>query len=101
MEGTIVLLFLYLLLNTSILCSGNFRPVYAVVFCLFVADFCLLGWAGTTPVDDYFRFLAFLFLLAVLLLFFWWGLFVRRVVGIFFNCPGSPELSGKISQPGT
>ena len=55
--GAIVMLFLYPLLNTSILRSGNFRPVYAVVFLLFVADFCLLGWAGTTPVDDYFRFI--------------------------------------------
>ena len=36
------MLFLYPLLNTSILGSGNFRPVYAVVFWLFVADFCLL-----------------------------------------------------------
>ena len=46
MGGAIVMLFLYPLLNTSILRSGNFRPVYAVVFLLFVADKELPGIVG-------------------------------------------------------
>ena len=52
MGGAIVMLFSYPLLNASIFRSSNFRPVYAVIFWLFVADFCLLGWAEITPVDD-------------------------------------------------
>jgi len=49
MGGAIAIIFLYPLLNTSILRSANFRPIYAVVFWLFVADFCLLAWSGTMP----------------------------------------------------
>ena len=55
MGGAIAIIFIYPLLNTSILRSGNFRPIYALFFWLFVADFCLLAWSGTTPVDDYFK----------------------------------------------
>ena len=74
--GAIVMLFLYPLLNTSILRSGNFRPIYAVVFLLFVADFCLLGWAGTTPVDDYFRFIGVFVSVGYFAFFLFGGLFV-------------------------
>ena len=35
MGGAIVVIFIYPLLNTSILRSGNFRPIYAVVFLAF------------------------------------------------------------------
>nr|YP_010401843.1 apocytochrome b [Sargassum graminifolium]UQV81018.1 apocytochrome b [Sargassum graminifolium] len=76
MGGAIVMLFLYPLLNTSILRSGNFRPVYAVVFWVFVADFCLLGWAGTTPVDDYFRFIGITVSVGYFSFFIFGGLFV-------------------------
>ena len=84
MGGAIVMLFLYPLLNTSIFRSGNFRPIYAVVFWLFVADFCLLGWAGTTPVDDYFRFIGVFVSVGYFAFFYFWGL-VCRVVGKNFN----------------
>ena len=76
MGGAIVTLFLYPLLNTSILRSGNFRPIYAVVFLLFVADFCLLRWAGTTPVDDYFRFIGVFVSVGYFAFFILGGLFV-------------------------
>ena len=69
---------MYALLNTSILCSGNFRPVYAVVFLFFVADFCLLGWAGTTTVDDYFRFIGVFVSVGYLTFVIFGGLFVGR-----------------------
>ena len=84
MGGAVVMLFLYPLLNTSILRSGNLCSVYAEFFLLFVADCCRLGWAGTTPVDDYFRFIGVLFLLAILFFLYFWGV-VCKVLGFFFN----------------
>ncbi|CAN0566842.1 unnamed protein product [Ectocarpus sp. 12 AP-2014] len=76
MGGAIVIIFLYPLLNTSILRSANFRPIYAVVFWLFVADFCLLAWSGTTPVDDYFKVIGAVVSIGYFAFFVFGGLFV-------------------------
>ena len=76
MAGAIVIIFLYPLLNTSVLRSGNFRPVYAVVFWIFVADFFLLAWAGTTPTEDYFKLVAAVVAIGYFCFFVFGGLFV-------------------------
>nr|QWK45001.1 apocytochrome B [Analipus japonicus] len=76
MGGAIVIIFLYPLLNTSILRSGNFRPIYAVVFWAFVADFFLLAWSGTTPVDDYFKVIGAFVSVGYFAFFVFGGLFV-------------------------
>nr|YP_011008060.1 apocytochrome B [Desmarestia aculeata]WBP69926.1 apocytochrome B [Desmarestia aculeata] len=76
MGGAIAIIFIYPLLNTSILRSGNFRPVYAVVFWAFVADFCLLAWSGTTPVDDYFKIIGAVVSIGYFSFFVFGGLFV-------------------------
>nr|YP_003288990.1 apocytochrome B [Saccharina ochotensis]BAI48576.1 apocytochrome B [Saccharina ochotensis] len=76
MGGAIAIIFIYPLLNTSILRSGNFRPIYAVVFWLFVADFCLLAWSGTTPVDDYFKIVGAVVSIGYFAFFVFGGLFV-------------------------
>lgn len=54
MGGAILALFVYPLLNTSLIRSGNFRPLYAFAFWIFAGNFVLLAWSGTTPVDDYY-----------------------------------------------
>jgi quinol-cytochrome oxidoreductase complex cytochrome b subunit len=56
--------------------SANFRPIYAVVFWLFVADFFLLAWTGTTPVDDYFKVIAAIVAIGYFVFFVFGGLFV-------------------------
>nr|YP_011008235.1 apocytochrome B [Halosiphon tomentosus]WBP70136.1 apocytochrome B [Halosiphon tomentosus] len=76
MGGAIAIIFIYPLLNTSVLRSGNFRPIYAVVFWAFVANFCLLAWSGTTPVDDYFKILGALVSVGYFAFFVFGGLFV-------------------------
>ena len=52
----IVFIIFYPFFNTSSIRSGNFRPLYAVVYWCFVGNFVVLGWAGTTPVDEYYPF---------------------------------------------
>nr|YP_010032391.1 cytochrome b [Schizocladia ischiensis]QOW07605.1 cytochrome b [Schizocladia ischiensis] len=52
MGGAIVILLAIPFFNTSVLRSGNFRPIYLFGFWLIVADFLLLGWVGQKPVDD-------------------------------------------------
>ena len=79
MGGAIVVIFLYPLLNSSVLRSANFRPIYAVLFWIFVADFWLLAWSGTTPVDDYFKFIGAVVSIGYFTFFVFGGLFVGRL----------------------
>nr|QWE51010.1 cytochrome b [Phaeophyceae sp.] len=70
MAGAIGVIFLYPVLNISKLRSGNFRPIYSVGFWLFLCDFFLLAWSGTTPVDDYFIIIGVIVSLSYFLFFF-------------------------------
>ena len=48
----ILVLFLLPGLNTSIVRSTHFRPLYSIFYWFLVADFLLLGWIGQKPVED-------------------------------------------------
>ena len=50
MFGAIVVLLLLPFLNSSKVRSPNFRPIFRVIFWLFLADFVLLGWVGQKDV---------------------------------------------------
>lgn len=51
MFGAIVVLMILPFLNTSEVRSGEFRPVYTLIYWLFCADFLFLGWVGQKPVE--------------------------------------------------
>ncbi len=51
MFGAIVVLMILPFLNTSEIRSGEFRPLYTLVYWLFCADFLFLGWVGQKPVE--------------------------------------------------
>lgn len=52
MVCAILVLLLLPSLNTSIVRSSHFRPLYAIFYWFLVADFLLLGWIGQKPVED-------------------------------------------------
>jgi len=39
-------------INTSLVRSSKFRPIFSVLYWFLVADFILLGWIGQKPVED-------------------------------------------------
>jgi quinol-cytochrome oxidoreductase complex cytochrome b subunit len=51
MFGAIVVLLILPFLNSSKVRSPNFRPIFRVIYWLFVADFLLLGWVGQKVVE--------------------------------------------------
>lgn len=52
MGGAIVILLLLPHINTSEIRSAKFRPLYAVFYWVFAANFLLLGWIGQKPVES-------------------------------------------------
>jgi len=52
MFGSIAILALLPILNTSNIRSSFFRPLHRQFFWLFIADVILLGWIGGCPVED-------------------------------------------------
>jgi quinol-cytochrome oxidoreductase complex cytochrome b subunit len=52
MIGAILVLLLLPIINTSEIRSSKFRPIFAVVYWFFVADFVILGWIGQKPVES-------------------------------------------------
>jgi len=51
MVGAILILLTLPILNISLIRSSYFRPIWKVLFWLFVANFILLGWIGGNPVE--------------------------------------------------
>jgi ubiquinol-cytochrome c reductase cytochrome b/c1 subunit len=49
MFGSILILFILPWLDTSRVRSARYRPFYKVVFWIFLADCCVLGWVGAQP----------------------------------------------------
>jgi ubiquinol-cytochrome c reductase cytochrome b subunit len=39
-------------LNTSMVRSSHFRPLYSIAYWFLVVTFILLGWLGQKPVED-------------------------------------------------
>lgn len=81
MVSAILVLFLLPSLNTSLVRSGQFRPIYAVIYWFLVADFLLLGWIGQKPVEDPFIIIG---LLATLFYFFTF-LILFPLIGLIEN----------------
>ena len=54
MGGSLIVLFIFPLLNTSEIRSTTFRPIFKAFYWLFVTDFLILGWVGQKPVTDTF-----------------------------------------------
>jgi ubiquinol-cytochrome c reductase cytochrome b subunit len=52
MGGAILILLLLPHINTSEIRSAKFRPLYAVSYWVFAANFLLLGWVGQKPVES-------------------------------------------------
>lgn len=52
MGSAILILALLPFINTSLVRSSKFRPLFGVVYWFLVADFLLLGWIGQKPVED-------------------------------------------------
>lgn len=56
MGGSIAILFLLPVLNTSYIRNTTFRPIFRIFFWLFIADFIILMWLGQQPVRKIFIF---------------------------------------------
>jgi len=51
MIGAILILFTLPIFNISLIRSSYFRPIWKILFWLFIANFVLLGWIGGNPVE--------------------------------------------------
>ena len=58
MFGSIAVLFLLPILNTSRIRSTTYRPIFKFFFWVFLADFAVLLWSGQKPVEKVFIFVA-------------------------------------------
>ena len=52
MVGAILILLLLPFINTSLIRSSKFRPIFSLVYWFLFADFVLLGWIGQKPVEE-------------------------------------------------
>ena len=52
MISAILILLILPFINTSIIRSSRFRPVYAPLYWFLVSDFLILGWIGQKPVES-------------------------------------------------
>jgi len=76
MISAIVILVFLPFINTSIIRSNKFRPIFSIAYWFLVSDFVLLGWIGQKPVESpfveigmfatFFYFIFFLLLLPVI-----------------------------------
>jgi len=51
MVSAILVLLLLPILNTSLIRSSKFRPIFALSYWFLFADFVILGWIGQKPVE--------------------------------------------------
>ena len=51
MVGSILILMLLPIINTSEIRSSKFRPIYSIAYWFLVSDFLILGWIGQKPVE--------------------------------------------------
>jgi len=72
MVSAILVLLLLPVLNTSLIRSSKFRPIFAIGYWFLFADFVILGWIGQKPVETpyieigmFATFFYFLFLLVI------------------------------------
>lgn len=54
MFGSIILLFFLPYLDKSKIKSGAYRPIFKIVFWIFVANFAFLGWLGKSPAEGWY-----------------------------------------------
>ena len=76
MGGALIILFFIPFINTSLIRSTAFRPLFKVFYWLIVSDFIILGWVGQKPVKDVyvtigqvatvFYFLFFIFIIPII-----------------------------------
>jgi len=52
MISAILILILLPFINSSLIRSSKFRPLFSVLYWFLVSDFLLLGWLGQKPVED-------------------------------------------------
>jgi ubiquinol-cytochrome c reductase cytochrome b subunit len=52
MLSAILVLLLLPLINTSLVRSSKFRPLFSLLYWFLVSDFLILGWIGQKPVED-------------------------------------------------
>jgi len=52
MLGSILILILLPYINTSMIRSNKFRPIFSILYWFLVSDFFLLGWIGQKPVES-------------------------------------------------
>ena len=52
MVGAILVLLLLPVINTSLVRSSKFRPIFGVAYWFLVSNFLLLGWIGQKPVES-------------------------------------------------
>jgi len=51
MVGAILILLVLPFFNLSLVSSSSFRPLWKLLFWIFLANFLLLGWIGGNPVE--------------------------------------------------
>jgi ubiquinol-cytochrome c reductase cytochrome b subunit len=52
MVSAILILILLPFINSSLVRSSKFRPIFSILYWFLVSDFLLLGWLGQKPVED-------------------------------------------------
>jgi len=52
MLGSILILILLPYINTSLVRSNKFRPIFSILYWFLVSDFIILGWIGQKPVES-------------------------------------------------
>jgi len=52
MISAILILILLPFINSSLIRSSKFRPIFSILYWFLVSDFLLLGWLGQKPVED-------------------------------------------------
>jgi quinol-cytochrome oxidoreductase complex cytochrome b subunit len=52
MISAILILILLPFINSSLVRSSKFRPIFSILYWFLVSDFLLLGWLGQKPVED-------------------------------------------------
>jgi ubiquinol-cytochrome c reductase cytochrome b subunit len=78
----ILVLMLLPYINTSVVRSSKFRPLFALLYWFLVSDFILLGWIGQKPVEDPYIFIGFFATVFYFIII----LFLFPLVGIIEKC---------------
>ena len=81
MFGSIVILALIPLLNTSIVRTNKFKPILSLLYWFLVSDFFLLGWIGQKPVESPYIEIGFF----ATLFYFFFFIFLIPIIGYLEN----------------